>query len=64
MARITERQLEVLRVAKDGDPYTDTRGGRNGGLTRTINSLQREGWLDWQNRLTVEGGRILQENGQ
>lgn len=62
--RVTEKQLEVLRLAKDGDVYDDPRGGRNGGLARIVNTLRNAGYLDQGARLTIEGMRVLQENSQ
>lgn len=58
MTRPTEKQLEVLRLAKDG--YTL----RYDATVRVlaISNCVKNGWLDANDRLTLEGVRILREN--
>ncbi len=58
MTRPTEKQLEVLRLAKDGhqlraDPVL---------RALAIGNCVRAGWLDEDEKLTLEGMRILREN--
>lgn len=63
-SRITEKQLEVLRLAKDESVWSKMSGSRNGGRARTVNTLRRLKYLDWQNKLTVEGMRILEDQSR